>query len=120
MLIVIGLVASGIARGARRRIGHNRIERVRCDHAGDREVVHRQGGVGLAHDDAPRHDARGGALRQAHAVANQENNLFGAQARRLKRDYLKIPLTSAAGVIALQRRDAEDVYARAGVPIGAK
>ena len=76
LLVVILFVAGGVAGGAGCRVGDDRVQRRGLKDAGDGKGIHRERGESFALGDAVGHDAGGGAVGDAHAVADHEDDVF--------------------------------------------
>ena len=74
-LPVLRVVARRVARHPRSGIGHDAVERVRDHHARAREAVHRQVAVRIAAGRSKLDEARGGAVRDAQAVAEHDDDV---------------------------------------------
>ena len=66
---------------------------MRRDDAGDGEEVHRQRGVGLPLLRPVFHDARGGAVGDPHAIAEQDDDVFSPAAELGQGDDFEVAVT---------------------------
>ena len=76
-LVVVGLVAGDVGRHPRGGIGDRGVQRRGHHQAGHPEGVHRQRRVGLAEGLAARDDPRRRAVGDAHAVADEQDDVPG-------------------------------------------
>ncbi len=81
-LVVAVLLARDVPGHARRRVGDHRVQRPRHHHPGHVHRIHRQPAGGLPVVGATRDDARRRAVRRAHPVAEEQNDVLRARAPR--------------------------------------
>ena len=109
--VVVVFVARDIRRHAGRRVGDHRVERRGFHHACDRKSVHGQRRNHFALGIAASHDARCGALRGAHAVAQQNDDVFHLLRAGHQRHDLEVAGGRHSLAVALRGGDGELVHA---------
>ena len=80
LLVVVSLVACGVAGGTGGAVRHNRVQRGGGYDTCHRELIHRERGVGFSEINPVFHDAGSCAVCITHAVADHDDDIFRLEA----------------------------------------